>query len=176
MGEAPGVCPGLDKVIVTPRVVDGLTEGPSRSPGLDKVIVTPRVVARLNGEWLTWAIDMALLCHASTCWKEVATPPQNQPSAGASVCLSPECIGPILRKDNGDSKCARLQRMLAPAVHLSVMGSLEQVPAQSPEISTQVVGCTVQSPREGSQQTTEGCGAGVIIGNMVAGAAIDEVG
>lgn len=43
----------------------------------------------------------------------------------------------------------------------------------------QAVGWTVQSPLDGSQQTIEGCGAGVIIGTIVAStgalAAVDEV-
>lgn len=85
-------------------------------------------------------------------------------------------MAPMLRKDSGDSKCAQLQINCAPAVHLSVIGSLGQLPVQFPKISTQAVGWTTQSPWEGSQQIIDGCGAGVIIGNKVAGAAIDEVG
>lgn len=99
--------------MVALRVVVGLTEGlteePSPGPGLDKVMVTSRVVVILTGELMTWAIDPVLLCDASPCWTELGGGPQNQPSTGATVDLSPESMAMILRKDSGDSKCARLQ-------------------------------------------------------------------
>lgn len=60
-------------------------------------------------------------------------------------------------------------------MHLSVIGSSEQIPVQSPKASTHAVGWTVQSPLDGSQQTMEGCGAGVIIGITVACVAVVAV-
>lgn len=100
-GEGPGVCPGLDKVIVTLRVVVGLTEvlteEPSAGPGWDKVMVTSRVVVTLTGELMIWTIDVVLLCDASPCWTGLGGGPQNQPSAGATVDLSPESMAMMLR-------------------------------------------------------------------------------
>lgn len=108
-GVGPGPSPGLDKVIVTLRVVDGLTGGPSPSPGFDKVTVTLRVVVGLAGEWPMWATGAVLLYDASVCWMGRTDGPQNQPSRGASVGLNPAPKASTRRKDSGDSKCARLQ-------------------------------------------------------------------
>lgn len=109
-GEGLGTSPGLDRVIVTLRVVDGLTEEPDASTGFDKVTVVPRVVVGPAGDRLGWAMDGAvLLCDAFVCWMGIADGPQNQPSVGAYVGLSPASRVSMGRKNSGDSKCARLQ-------------------------------------------------------------------
>lgn len=109
MYEGPGSSPGLDRVIVTLRVVDGVTGGTCPTPGFDMVIVTLRVAVGLTAEWLILAVDAVLLCGVFVCWMGKADGPQNQPSAGASVVLSPEFGASAGRKDSGDVKCARLQ-------------------------------------------------------------------